>query len=211
MALGCHIDSTGSTEVLIKGRLAEGRKMFAKLRPMLCSPKIPEEERIMAFDTTVASSVLWGAGCWSPSTNAQQLLSIQENRWLRSMLGGRKGQDVEWVVWLRATKREAHVLRSKLSLPVLWHRALADMHGWAGHGPEKGCAPWSRCNLVAKVLTTSPGGTRRRTGYAASSTLYPRSLAWAGGTQQKSAVAKAGREKNAILSAKLCGNGEDPG
>ena len=137
VALGCHIDSTGSTEVLIKGRLAEGRKMFAKLRPMLCCPKIPEEERIMAFDTTVASSVLWGAGCWSPSTNAQQLLSIQENRWLRSMLGGRKGQDVEWVVWLRATKRKAHGLRSKLSLPALWHRALADMHGWAGHMARK--------------------------------------------------------------------------
>ena len=35
VALGCHIDSTGSTETLIKGRLTEGRKMFAKLKPML--------------------------------------------------------------------------------------------------------------------------------------------------------------------------------
>ena len=137
VALGCHIDSTGSTEALIKGRLAEGRKMFAKLRPMLCCPTIPEEERIKAFYTTVASSVLWGAGCWSPSTNAQQLLSIQENRWLRSMLGGRKGQDVEWVAWLRATTRKAHGLRSRLSLPALWRRALAAMHGLAGHMARK--------------------------------------------------------------------------
>ena len=88
VALGCHIDSTGSTETLIKGRLTEGRKLFAKLKPMLCCPKIPEEERLKAFYTTVALCVLWGAGCWCPFTNAQQLISIQENRWLRTMLGG---------------------------------------------------------------------------------------------------------------------------
>ena len=99
----------------------------------LCCPKIPEEELIQAFYTTVASSVLWGSGCWSPSTRAQQLLSIQENRWLRCTLGGRKDQDVEWVDWFRATKRSAHALMSRLSLPALRHRALAAMHGWAGH------------------------------------------------------------------------------
>ena len=119
VALGCYIDSTGYTETLIKGRLTEGRKMFAKLKPMLCCPKIPEEERLKAFYTTVAHSVLWGAGCWCPSTKSQQLLSIQENRWLRTMQGRRKGIDVEWVSWLRETKRKAHVLRSELNLPAL--------------------------------------------------------------------------------------------
>ena len=58
VTLGCHIDSIGSTETLIKGRLTEGRKMFAKLKPMLCCPKILEEERLKAFYTTVAHSVL---------------------------------------------------------------------------------------------------------------------------------------------------------
>ena len=95
VALGCHIDSTGSTETLIKGRLTEGRKMFAKLKPMLCCPKIPEEERLKAFYTTVAICVLWGAGCWCPSTNAQQLISTQENRWLRIKLGGRKSPETD--------------------------------------------------------------------------------------------------------------------
>ena len=95
VALGCHIDSTGSTETLIKGRLTEGRKMFAKLKPMLCCPKIPEEERLKAFYTTVALCVMLGAGCWCPSTNAQQHTSIQENRWLRTMLGGRKSPETD--------------------------------------------------------------------------------------------------------------------
>ena len=111
----CHIDSTGATETLIKGRLTEGRKMFAKLKPMLCCPKIPEEERLKAFYTTVALSVLWGAGCWCPSTNAQELISIQENRWLRTMQGGRKGPEVDWVIWMRETKRKAHARRSELN------------------------------------------------------------------------------------------------
>ena len=42
----------GSTETLIKGRLTAGRKMFAELKPMLCCPKIPEEECLKAFYTT---------------------------------------------------------------------------------------------------------------------------------------------------------------
>ena len=98
VALGCHIDSTGSTETLIKGRLFEGRKMFAKLKPLLCCPKIPVEARLKAFYTTVALCVLWGAGCWCPSINAQLLLSIQENRWLRTMLeeAGRTPILSEW-------------------------------------------------------------------------------------------------------------------
>ena len=134
VALGCHINSTGSTETWIKGLLTEGRKMFAKLKPMLCCPKkIPEEERLKAFYTTVVLCVLWGAGCWCPSTNAQQLLSIQENRWLLTMLGGRKNPETDWVIWMRETKRKAHARRSELNLPALWHRALAAMHGWAGH------------------------------------------------------------------------------
>ena len=137
VVLGCYLDGSGSTETQVKGRLEQGRKMFGKLRPLLCCPRIPEEERIKTFYTTVASSVLWGSGCWIPSTKAQQLISIQENRWLRCMLGGRKSQDVLWVDWFRTTKRSAHASRCRLNLPSLWHRALAAVYGWAGHVARK--------------------------------------------------------------------------
>ena len=46
VVLGCYMDGSGSTETQVKGRLEQGRKMFGKLRPMLCCPRIPEEERI---------------------------------------------------------------------------------------------------------------------------------------------------------------------
>ena len=111
--------------------------MFGKLRALLCCPRIPEEERIKTFYTTVASSVLWGSGCWIPSTRVQQLISIQENRWLRCMLGGRKSQEVLWVDWFRTTKRSVQALRCRLNLPSLWHRALAAVCGWAGHVARK--------------------------------------------------------------------------
>ena len=39
--------------------------------------------------------------------------------------------------WFRATKHAAHALRTKMNLPSLWHRALAAMHGWAGHVARK--------------------------------------------------------------------------
>ena len=51
--------------------------------------------------------------------------------------GRRKAQDVPSVDWFRATKRSAQALRSRLNLPSLWHRALAAMHGWAGHVARK--------------------------------------------------------------------------
>ena len=126
VVLGCYLDGS---ETQVKGRLGQGRKMFIKLRPMLCCPRIPEEERIKTFYNTVASSVLWCSGCWIPSTKTQQLISIQETSWLR----GRKAQDVPWVDWFRTTKRSAQALRCKLNLPSLWHRALAAVYGWAGH------------------------------------------------------------------------------
>ena len=47
VVLGCYLDGSGSTETQVKGRLGQGRKMFGKLRPVLCCPRIPEEERCM--------------------------------------------------------------------------------------------------------------------------------------------------------------------
>ena len=137
VVLGCHLDGSGSTETQVQGRLEQGRKMFGKMRPLLCCSRIPEEERIRTFYSTVAPCVLWRSGCWIPSTKAQQLISFQENRWLRCMLGGRKSQDVLWVDWFRTTKRSAHALRCRLNLPSLWHRALAAVYGWAGHVARK--------------------------------------------------------------------------
>ena len=82
---------------------------------------------------SLRACVLLGAGCWAPSLRVQQLVSVQENRWLRCVLGGRKELDMEWVAWLRKAKRAAHSLRCRMKLPALWHRALAATHGWAGH------------------------------------------------------------------------------
>ena len=137
VVLGCHLDGSGSTETQVQGRLEQGRKLLGKTRALLSCPGISEEERLRTFYSTVVPCVLWGSGCWIPSAKIQQLLSFQENRWLRCMLGGRKSQDVAWVDWFRTTKRVTHALRCKLNLPSLWHRALAAMYGWAGHVARK--------------------------------------------------------------------------
>ena len=59
MVLGCHLDGSGSTETLVQGRLEQGRKMFGKTRSLLSCPKIPEEERLRTFYSTVVPCVLW--------------------------------------------------------------------------------------------------------------------------------------------------------
>ena len=49
------------------------------------------------FYSTGGSSVLLGSVCWTPTVNAQQLVAVQQNRWLRCILGG-KNNDPEWLV-----------------------------------------------------------------------------------------------------------------
>ena len=41
VVLGCYLDGSGSTETQIQGRLEQGRKMFGKMRPLLCCSRIP--------------------------------------------------------------------------------------------------------------------------------------------------------------------------
>ena len=169
VVLGCCLGGSGSTEAQVMGRLDQGRKMFGQLRPLLCCPRIPEEERIKTFYTMVASSVLWGSGCWIPSTKTQPLVSIQGTRWLRCMLGGRKAQDVPWVDWFRATNRSAQALRCKLNLPSLWHRALAAVYGWVGHvarkdpsHPGHAAIRWRNAELW-EIMKSTGVGSRDRT------------------------------------------------
>ena len=111
--LGCFLDGSGSTETLAEGRLVHGRKMFKKLRPFLCCPQIPQEERVGGFYSTVGTSVLWGAGCWSSWSP-----SIKTGGSAAS-LGGREERKVcgtEWVAWLRKTKRAAHNSQSSVQV-----------------------------------------------------------------------------------------------
>ena len=132
--LGCFLwDGTGSTETLAKGRLLQGRKMFNKLRPFLRCRQISLEEQIRGFYSTEGASVLWSAGCCAPSLRVQQLVSVQENRWLRCILGGRKERDMEWVAWLRKTKRAAHSLlvQNEASCAVAQSSGGYSWLGWA--------------------------------------------------------------------------------
>ena len=139
LVLGCHVDGSGSTETLVQKRLEQGRKMFIRTRSLLSCPKIPEEERLRTFYSTVVPCVLVGfRGAGFPSAKIQQLLSFQENRWLRCMLGWSKGPRCGMgLTGFVQRKRATHALRTKMNLPCLWHRALAAMHGWAGHVARK--------------------------------------------------------------------------
>ena len=68
----------------------------------------------------------------------QSLLSGQENRWLRQVVGVQKSPSDEWVPFLRRAKQLVHQERRLLQIPALWHRALAAVHGWGGHVSRRG-------------------------------------------------------------------------
>ena len=91
LVLGCLLDSTGSTEAQIRGRVFQGQKMFNKRRPMLCCPQNLEEKRISAFHTTVGLASC-GLCCRTPSVNAPQFVSVQENMWFQCRAGWKEEQ-----------------------------------------------------------------------------------------------------------------------
>ena len=125
---GCFFDGTGSTEAQVKGSLFAGAEDVQQT-PTLFVLSADSERRAQWWDFTPPSGPaccgVLAAGLRRRECNNW---SIQENRWLRCIMGGRKESDIEWVVWLRETKRAAHSLRYKLGLPALWHRALAAIH-----------------------------------------------------------------------------------
>ena len=127
-----------------------------------------------------------------------------------SWVGERPKRTSGWIGFLPQN------VRPTLSLLTLWHRALANMHGWAGHvarkeGTHPGVAAilWRNAEWreimksTGLVLMIRPRGTTRRTGYVVSCMLCPPSLAWAGGTRHSP-------EENTNLSAKQCDAGEGP-
>ena len=132
---------------------------------LLTCSELPKSERLQAFYSTVAASVLWCAGCWVPSVAVQNLLSCQENRWLRRMCCQRKPLDKPWVDWLRAGKRQGHRERCAAGLAALWHRAASAVHGWAGHlarrpdgHPARDVVRW-RCGLWWRMMQAAGAGS----------------------------------------------------
>ena len=140
----------------LRGCLGQGRKMFGKLRPMLCCPRIPEEERIKTFYNTVASSVLWCSGCWIPSTKTQQLISIWETSWLRCMLGGRKAQDVPWVDWFRTTKTLCAGVKMQVEPSVSVAQSVGGCV-WMGGTRGRLLPSWACCNSENLTHTSLNG------------------------------------------------------
>ena len=196
--------------------------MFGKTRSLLSCPKIPEEERLRTFYSTVVPCVLWGSGCWIPSAKIQQLLSFQENRWHRCMLGGRKTQDVAWVDWFRTTKRITHALRCKMNLPSLWHRALAAMYGWAGHVARKDNSHPGHAAILWRnvrwweIMKSIGAGSRdhswtskKETGFAVLSMVCPRFWASTGG-RLRIVIAAVGKKASISSFVMLFGVGEGP-
>ena len=118
--------------------MEQARKLFSVLTVALTCPQLPLEERVRKFYATLGPCVLWNSGCWVPSCHVSQMLCAQESRWLRRLLREPKGDDEEWVKWLRRTKKKAHRVRVGLRLPSIWHTALMGIHGWAGHLMRRG-------------------------------------------------------------------------
>ena len=88
--LGVMVDFEGSTDTAATHRLAEGAKMWHKVRALLCDRRLPMVGRLAKLDSTVLSCVLHGAGGWSACKGTAVRLQRAEQRALREMLCGRK-------------------------------------------------------------------------------------------------------------------------
>ena len=75
----------------------------------------------------------FGAGAWTFSKRTADILTTQENRWLRAIVGRERREEESWLRGLRRATREAQTLRAKLGEQSLPHRASGLTYGWWGH------------------------------------------------------------------------------
>ena len=132
-ALGVLLGRTGSTTRAVEHRVCAGFAHFYARRPQFTCRRVSLRKRILRVFSTVAKSVLWGAGGWTVSQPLLQRLETFGFTLLRRMLSlpGRPGEGfLEHMLRTPRAARQALNHASQRSLAVL---ALEHIHGWAGH------------------------------------------------------------------------------
>ena len=150
VVLGCHLDGSGSTEAQVQGRLEQGRKMFGRMRSLLGCSKIPEEERLRMFYSTVVPCVLWGSGCWIPSAKIQQLLVNSRNKVAPLYAGWSEAprRCVDGLVSSNKTCSPCVEDKDESSVPMAQSLGRGAWLGWSC-GSERQFPSRSCCNFVA--------------------------------------------------------------
>ena len=162
VVLGCYLDGSGSTETQVKGRLDQGRKMFGELRPLLCCPRNPEEERIKNVLHHGGFKRLVGFGMLD-SVVKSPAAHINSGKQVAPLHAGRakiSGRPVGGLVSHNKTLCAGVEMQTKPSVLVAQSVGSCVWMGWT-RGSERHLPSRTCCNSVAKCEMVGDHEKRR--------------------------------------------------
>ena len=107
---------TDVTKAELEHRVALGWRKFWAMKRLLMNADISLPRRLKLFDAAIGSSVLYGAGSWTPRADETRFLTTAENGMLRRICGIRRRPDEPWHDWVRRASEEVVLGRARLQV-----------------------------------------------------------------------------------------------
>ena len=163
--LGTSLSLLDTTASEIDHRIAVGWSKFWALKRLLLNRNVSIKKRLQLFDSTVASSILYGSHAWTPRSGEMRKVHTVQNRMLRKICGVNRRPDELWLDWLKRATRRSRQMAVEASVRDWVHAHACRKWLWAGHAARRSTSTWlwrvlswrdSDWNRLAKDL----GGAR---------------------------------------------------
>ena len=105
--LGTQFTLLGRCSAELRKRVAAGWGKFHSLWPLLGKRDGDLHKRLQLFDACVSKTVLWCSESWLITQKEKRLLQSTQNIMLRKIVGPRRGQNEDWISWVKRSTRKA--------------------------------------------------------------------------------------------------------
>eukprot|EP00959_Pyramimonas_sp_CCMP1952_P239539 5006229-Pyramimonas_sp.AAC.1 len=134
---------TDATKAELEHRVAIGWREFWAMKRLLMNADTSLYRRLNLFDAAIGSSVLYGAGSWTPRADETRFLTTAENGMLRRICGIRRRLEEPWHEWIRRATSRARA-KARAAGVRDWPTAhAARKWSWAGHVCRSSARTWA--------------------------------------------------------------------
>ena len=141
--LGTQLALETGTSLEVQTRISKGWRMFFAMKALLCNQSISRKRRLLLFNSTVCSGVLWCAESWALRVSDKQHLKTAQNKMLRRIVDVRRSSSEEpWVDWIVRSTRFARKVAKEAGVRC-WISSHAERKWrWAGHIARTSSEEW---------------------------------------------------------------------
>ena len=130
--LGTLVTLNGNSDAEFAARIAAGWAKFHHLLPLFKKRDANLRKRLRLFDTTVSKTVLWGCESWALTAKQKKFLRTTRRLMLRRFAAPRRGQDEDYVSWIKRATRRVEQLSDSAAITCWQSQYLRAKWVWAG-------------------------------------------------------------------------------